>query len=220
MRTSGILLSFVLILCAAFQQNAKAQTTELLAGNILNGAVTGSLMGLATMGLQNSDDFAPLRVGLGSGILAGAGIAVYDIATLPSGQEFFISATFNDGNNSSIILMLDTLYGAGIGAVLGSAVMLISNKPLLDGLQYGGSAGAWVGFTFGLFDTFVLAERNRDFLSLNTLMDRSSIVKYGNDNLQVGMIQPQLMTYTNLSGSTLTSEIKPFVSLFNLKASF
>lgn len=220
MRTLGIILSLVLFFCATIQQNAKAQTTELIAGNVLNGAVTGSLLGLATMGLQNSDNFAPLRVGLGSGILAGAGFAVYDIATLPAGQEFFIAGTFNDGNNSSIILLLDTLYGAGLGAVLGSAVMLISNKPQIDGLQYGGSTGAWIGFTFGLFDTFILAERNRDFLSLNSLIDRSSIVEYSSNKLQFGMIQPQIMTYTDLSGSTLTSEIRPVFGFFNLKAEF
>lgn len=220
MRIIGIVLTLVLILSTSHQNQVKAQTTDLLAGNILNGAVTGSVLGLATMGLQNSDDFAPLRIGLGSGILAGAGFAAYDIGTLPAGQEFFISGVFNDGNNTSIILLLDTLYGAGVGAVIGSAVMLITDKPQLKGLQYGGGAGAWVGFSFGIFDTFFLAERNKDFLSTNTILNRNSVVEINSDSMQFGMIHPTLFSYTDLSGSALSTEIKPALGLFSFKAAF
>ena len=220
MRIIGIVLTFVLILSTSHQNQVKAQTTDLLAGNILNGAVTGSVLGLATMGLQNSDDFAPLRIGLGSGILAGAGFAAYDIGTLPAGQEFFISGVFNDGNNTSIILLLDTMYGAGVGAVIGSAVMLITDKPQIKGLQYGGGAGAWIGFSFGIFDTFFMAERNKDFLSSNHLLNRNSIVEFNSDSMTFGMIHPTLISYTDLSGSTLSNEVKPALGLFSFKTRF
>ncbi|MEX2436152.1 MAG: hypothetical protein WD735_05655, partial [Balneolaceae bacterium] len=159
--------SLLLILLFFISQQAltQAQTKELLAGNVLNGAITGTLLGAATMGLNNSDDLTPLRIGVGSGILGGAGIAAYDLITLPKGQQFYISGIFNDGRNSSVLILLDTFYGAAGGAVLGSAVMLISNQPIIDGLQYGSGVGAWAGFGLGLLDSFFIAERNRDFIS-------------------------------------------------------
>ena len=150
----SILFCAIFFFSFSFQKTADAQTVDLLGGNVLNGAVTGTFLGVGVMGLQNSDDFAPLRIGLGAGILGGAGIAVYDISTLPQGQQFFISGLFNDGNNSSIIILLDTMYGAAGGAVLGTAVMLIQNKPIVEGLQYGGSAGVWAGFGLGLLMPF------------------------------------------------------------------
>ena len=71
-----------------------------------------------------------------------------------------VSGTFNDGNNSTIIVLLDTFYGAAAGAVVATSVMLVANEPLVQGLQYGAGAGAIAGFGFGLFDTFVLADRS------------------------------------------------------------
>ena len=38
--------------------------------------------------------------------------------------------------------------------------MLVANEPLVQGLQYGAGAGAIAGFGFGLFETFVLADRS------------------------------------------------------------
>lgn len=219
MKKSGVLTICLFILFAWSFKPAKAQTTDLLAGNILNGAVNGSLLGLATMGLQNDGDFAPLRIGLGSGILAGAGFAVYDIGTLPQGQEFFIAGTFNDGNNSSIILLLDTLYGAGVGAVLGSAVMLIGNQPQVDGLRYGGSIGAWVGFGFGLFDTFVLAERNQDFIG-SSLLNRSSVFEMSNDSMKMGFLSPHVIQLTDFSGPTIENSIEPVLGVFSFRSTF
>lgn len=199
--------------------DSKGQSIEIVGGNMLNGALTGSILGVATMGLQDDSGFGPLRIGLGSGILAGAGIAVYDITTLPQGQQLFISGTFNDGNNSSIIILLDTVYGASIGAALGAAVVLISNDSLLDGLQYGTSVGAWTGFGFGLIDSFILAERNRDLIS-QSLNERNGIFSYKNNGYELGLLKPELFAYTNLSGKNLSIDIQPAVSLISLKKSF
>jgi len=200
-------------------EKSHAQTGQLLGGNVLNGALTGTALGAATMGLQNSNDFAPLRVGLGAGILSGAGLAVYDIVTLPKGQEFFISGIFNDGNNSSVIILLDTFYGAAGGAVLGSAVMLIGNKPIVDGLQYGSSIGAWAGFGFGLFDSFVFAERNSDFVSSN-LINRSSLIQFEQNNVEFGLVSPDLIAQKSLNSSELRYEISPALQVVSMKARF
>lgn len=198
------------------QEQVKAQTTDLLGYNILNGAVTGSIAGLATMGLRNNDDFAPLRVGLGAGILSGAAIAAYDFSTVPDGQEFFISGTFNDGNNSSIIILMDTLYGIAGGSVIGTAIMLIQNEPLVKGIQYGGSIGAFTGIGFGMIDAFFLAEGNRDFVA-QSLFNRSSILEVNKTNHTIGFLQPKLISYNDFSGSM---EVEPALGLINFKSTF
>ena len=199
--------------------DTKAQSLELVGGNILNGAITGSVLGVATMGLTNSSDFAPLRVGLGVGILGGTGLALYDISTLPQGQTFFISGVFNDGQNSSIIILLDTLYGATAGVAVGSAFALISNNSIMDGIQYGASAGAWFGFGFGIIDAFFIAERNRDFVS-NLLSDRDSVLDIQGENSTLKMLQPNLVGVTDLAGSTLQYRIEPTVNLFSFSRNF
>lgn len=212
----------ILALCffAVFNHNsAKAQTTDLLAGNLINGAVTGTLLGVGVMGLQSSSDFAPLRVGLGAGIIGGAGIALYDVTTLPSGQHFYISGTFNDGNNSSIIILLDTLYGVGTGAVLGTAVMLIQNKPLIQGIQHGGSVGAWAGFGFGLADAFLFSERNRDFAASH-ILNRSSLLQTVAGPLDIGIGAPALYQTIEIGSNALTHSIQPGIEFFSISNRF
>lgn len=213
-------LVFALLFVTLLNHNsAKAQTIDLLGGNVLNGALTGTFLGVGVMGLQNSDDFAPLRVGLGAGILGGTGIALYDVTTLPQGQQFFISGVFNDGNNSSIIILLDTMYGAGAGAVMGTAVMLIQNKPLIDGLQYGGSAGVWAGFGLGLIDAFLLAERNRDFTAAN-LLNRSSLIETSAGPLNIDIGTPALYSTIDFRGDSPGYALNPGVKLFSFSGRF
>ena len=98
-------------------------------------------------------------MGLGLGTLYGLGVGAYDLLKT-GGNPTVVSGIFNDGNNSTIIVLLDTFYGAAAGAVVATSVMLVANEPLVQGLQYGAGAGAIAGFGFGLFDTFVLANRS------------------------------------------------------------
>lgn len=219
MKQVTLSLFIALLLQFAIVSDSQAQGAELLGGNILNGAITGTILGAATMGLQNSSDYAPLRIGLGSGVIGGAGIAVYDIITLPRGQQFFISGVFNDGRNSSVIILLDTIYGAASGAVLGSAIMLIGNNPLVDGLQYGSSIGAWAGFGFGLVDSFLEADRNQNYVS-DSFLNRSSLVEFNKNGMEVGFVQPDLVAYKNLSGSSLSVDIKPAVNFISFRTNF
>lgn len=216
-----LLLSILIVLTihlVSFNKS-NAQSLELVGGNMLNGAITGSALGVATMGLTNSSNFAPLRVGLGAGILGGTGMALYDISTLPQGQTFFISGVFNDGNNSSIIILLDTLYGSVAGVAVGSAIALISNNSIMDGLQYGASAGAWFGFGFGIVDAFFIAERNSDFVS-DRLTNRNSVIDIRGENSSIKMIQPNLIGITDLSGGVLQYRLEPTVNLFTYSRQF
>jgi hypothetical protein len=220
MKRVYLVLITAMLLFVIQPDHARAQTGQLLGGNVLNGAITGGMLGAATMGLNNSGDLTPLRIGLGAGILGGAAVALYDVVTLPSGQQFFISGVFNDGSNSSIIILLDTFYGAAGGALLGTAVMLVTNKPILEGLQYGSGIGAWTGFAFGLLDSFVFAERNRDFVSSSDILNRSSLLEFSAAGLDIGMLRPELILQKNTSIDQLSVRPEPVLGVVNFSRSF
>lgn len=215
-----LFLSTLLLFVFLSNEKPKAQTIELLGGNLLNGTVTGSILGAATMGLRNSSDFDPLRIGLGAGIIGGAGIAIYDVATLPKGQQFFISGAFNDGNNTSIILLLDTFYGAAGGAAIGTAVILLSGDAFTDGIRIGSGVGAWTGFAFGIADAFFLSERNRDLTS-SKILNRNSVFSTRSSKTELGLLQPQLMSTPELTKQgDLTSKISPALGVVSFKLAF
>ena len=215
-----LFLSSLLLLASLLTEKTKAQTIELLGGNLLNGTVTGSFLGAATMGLRNSSDFDPLRIGLGAGIIGGAGIAIYDVATLPKGQQFFISGTFNDGNNTSIILLLDTFYGAAGGAAIGTAVILLSGDAFSDGIRIGSGVGAWTGFAFGIADAFFLSERNRDLTS-SKILNRNSVFSAKNKKTEFELLKPQLISTPELTKQgDLTSKISPALGILSFRLDF
>lgn len=201
--------------------STKAQTVELLAGNTLNGAVQGTLLGGATMALSNSNDFAALRVGVGLGTLYGIGMGGYDI-TSGAGQEVLVSGLFNDGNNSSIIVLLDTFYGAALGSIVVVAVALVANEPIATGLQYGAGIGAWAGFGFGIFDTFVLSERTfAPIASAKVSSNASGLIGMNFENKSsFGFINPTLIRSSQLTSNDFISTIKPAVEMVNFRLNF
>lgn len=209
----------ILSFSCLYTHQITAQSIELIGGNIVNGAVTGTILGTAVMGLQNSNDFKPLRIGLGAGILGGSGVAVYDVASLPRGQQFFKSGVFNDGNNSSIIILLDTLYGAGLGAALGSAVVLIGNESIADGLQYGASAGAWAGFGFGMVDSFILAKRNRDLVAKH-IISGTGLFDITKNNTEIEFVKPNIIQTISVTNGHLNQNLNPALTLFSMKHQF
>ena len=122
-----IAAAIILVLSWVFQPNkVAAQTINTLGENTLNGALTGTLLGGASMALTNDTDFYPLQVGLGLGTLYGLGVGAYDLLKT-GGNPTVVSGIFNDGNNSTIIVLLDTFYGAAAGAVVATSVMLVAN---------------------------------------------------------------------------------------------
>jgi hypothetical protein len=216
------LLTFIFII-GVLKNSAKAQSIELLAGNTLNGAMNGVILGGATMALQNTDEFEPARVGLGAGTLYGIGVGVYDITQTQPGQQFYISGTFNDGTNSSVLVLLDTIYGAAGGALIASSIALIVKNPLDTALQYGSGTGAWVGFGFGLIDAFVLA--NGPDFSQQTASSRqniSGLITYSNDpkSVEVGMFTPEFITQKKITQNTIETTYTPSMKVLKLKIDF
>lgn len=153
----GLLLAAVILP----NNNLQAQNGAVMGGNVVSSTMTGALLGAATMGLQNESQFTdPLRVGVGLGILGGIGLSVYDLVQTRGVAQPVRHGAFITTNNTGTVLLVDTIYGAVAGSLIGTAIILVSNQPLVDGLQYGGSVGAWMGFTFGLVDAFVLSQPN------------------------------------------------------------
>jgi len=200
----------------------KAQSVQLLAGNTLNGAMNGTLLGGASMAITNSDDFYPLQVGLGIGTLYGIGMGGYDI-TKGGGKEILVSGLFNDGNNSSIIVLLDTFYGAAAGSIIVTSIMLVANKPLIDGLQYGSGIGAWIGFGFGVFDTIILAKTTTSPLANTQLPDNNASGFIGlnlENGASFGFINPSIVQTIELSSTSFDRSFSPGVELLNFKFNF
>lgn len=187
----------------------------------MNGALTGLALGGATMGLQNSGDLNVLKFGLGAGLLYGVGVGIYDLSVVPKGQRFYTSATFNNGHNSTIIVLLDTIYGAAAGAIIGSAVSLLSNSYFVDGLQYGASAGTWVGFGFGLIDSFVLAKGPRQFRASAIHQNprgAQGLIQFAADQkkVQFGLVNPTVFSQKVVKGNRMIRDYSFGVEVLNI----
>lgn len=218
-----LLLVFVFLLTIIQATPARSQSIKILGGNTLNGAMTGTILGGATMALRNSNDFDPLRIGLGAGTLFGIGVGVYDLSQVSRGQLYYISATFNDGENTSIIVLLDTFYGAAAGAIVATSFNLITNEDLRDGLQYGAGAGAFAGFGFGLIDGFLLAQKPGDFGTPQSARgpdtNTTGMISFSSEHnrYNVGLLSPAIYSTADLSRSAHYVKQTPGINLINLK---
>lgn len=215
-RIIGVIVGIIFFSCAA---NTNAQTINILAGNALNGAVNGTLLGAANMAVTNNPDFSPLRVGLGLGTLYGIGVGAYDVSK-SGGNPLIVSGSFNDGNNTSIIVLLDTFYGAAAGAIVASSVMLVADEPLVNGLQYGAGIGAWVGFGYGLVDAFMLSERmygQEEVSALNGGTADGLLAVSFDERKSVGFLSPGVLTTYH---SDLTRQFTPTLQVVNVKLNF
>lgn len=220
----SIFLSILLFITVLCTQKANSQTIELLAGNTLNGAMNGVILGGAAMGLNNSTDFDALRIGLGLGTLYGIGMGGYDVVTTEGGQ-IVVSGLFNDGSNSSIIVLLDTFYGAATGSVIVTAMLLVANEPIIEGIQYGASIGAIAGFGFGLFDTLVLADRVTSplaYIPSSSFSQKASGIIGMNfsDKSSLGIINPAILNQPVVSTSGISIQSNPIVELASFRLNF
>ncbi|SHE54860.1 hypothetical protein SAMN05443144_1025 [Fodinibius roseus] len=213
------LLFIFALFVSVLPQQSKAQSIKLVGQNTLNGAINGVLLGGATMALQDNDKFGPIRVGLGSGTLYGIGVGIHDVSLIDKGQQFYLSGTFNDATNSSVIPLLDTIYGAAGGALIASSVALIIKEPLTDALQYGSGIGAWAGFGFGLVDAFFLAE-GPDFSQASTPSPSNvdGFITYENASrsVEIGMISPSMVKQTTVSANALSTSWTPSLTVMNV----
>ncbi|MDZ7771482.1 MAG: hypothetical protein U5K31_01905 [Balneolaceae bacterium] len=209
----------VVLLVSSLCAPAGAQTLEVLGGDVLNGAVNGLALGGATMAMQNTTSYEALRVGLGGGILFGLGVGIYDITRMGRDDYFYKSGIFNDGTNSTILVLLDTVYGTAAGCVLASSVALLAQKDLLESLRYGAGIGAWTGFGFGLVDTFVLAEGPGDFTASAGGGERtaSGLLQYrGDGSWSLGLLSPGLVRTVSPDAVGPRTELQPALGLLNL----
>ncbi len=215
-----IFAALLFLLSSVFIQTSQAQSIELVASNTLNGAMNGVALGGAVMALQNSNDIAPIRVGVGAGTLYGIAIGVYDVSSVNSGQQFYISGTFNDGTNTSILILLDTFYGAASGAVIASSISLIAKEPIVDALRYGSGVGAWAGFGFGLIDAFVFSSRPGSQIAAGTgnRQQTTGLLTYRNSdsNFELGLISPSLTEVRTISATEIGSSINPSIDILQL----
>lgn len=214
-----LLLFISAIFVSGLPQKTKAQSIKVVGQNTLNGAINGVLLGGATMALQDNDEFGPMRVGLGTGTLYGIGVGIHDVSLIDKGQQFYLSGTFNDATNSSIIPLLDTIYGAAGGALIASSVALIIKEPLTEALQYGSGIGAWAGFGFGLVDAFFLAE-GPDFAQVSSAgssnVDGFITYESQSKSVEIGMISPEMFKQIHISANALSTSWKPSVTVMNL----
>ncbi len=218
---SLVLLLFILPVFSQ-QTHAQSYTIEILGGNVLNGILQGAALGGATMAITDDANLAPVRVGVGFGILYGVGVGVFDVSKA-KGQKLLVQGSFNNGHNTAIIVLLDTGYGAAAGGIIATAAMLVANEPILDGLQVGVGIGAYAGFGFGIFDAFVLSSRGPAPVAM---LDRSKDVQglitmaNANNNVQMGLLSPAVYNDIRIRGNDILSTPQFGVNALNLKIRF
>jgi len=98
--------------------------------------------------------------------------------------------------------------------------MLVANEPITQGLQYGAGIGAWVGFGFGLFDTFVLAKRSYAPRGTASLMPAKASGLIGltlDQSTSLGFINPNLIQQVEMDDSGYRRAFHPVVDLLNVR---
>lgn len=187
---------------------AEAQVMRDVMVNTGAGTVTGASLGGAVMLLNNSTDLEPLRIGVGAGTLFGLGVGIYDAFTIPADDDYYFDGMFASGRYRGTVILLDTFYGAGTGALVGTAISLIGGTSVLEGLRIGSGTGAFVGFGFGLFDAFVIGRPVAfdDFYedyTVNSTASPSGVISMNVSSAStISFIEPDLITYHDFSTST------------------
>lgn len=224
MRNSIFILIFAILL--GFQSTSEAQALKITAGNTLIGTVNGAVLGLGLMGLKNDSDFTPVRFGVGAGTLFGLGVGIYDVSKLDGIGFYYVDGLFNSAEYSALIVLLDTAYGSVTGSVLGMAIALMANENVVRYMQYGASAGAFAGFTFGLADAFYFSNSPASISSLPStqrgpegLLNLSYSTK-SDTGIEVGFINPTLTKSIGYNNGLTLLNYRASVQLVNLKVSF
>lgn len=210
-RMKRIAATLLLILTAT--AGTQAQGLQTLAGSTLVGSANGALLGIGTMALANTTDLAAIRVGIGSGTLYGLGIGAYDITARQIGSGYRVEGMFNSANYSAMIVLLDTFYGGLTGSIVGTALQLMADKPLIEGIQYGSGIGLWGGFVFGLADVFLFSDPVPAFGAVPT---------QGQPNTRVTVLvmQPTLLTAPSLQKGHAGWRLEPALDVARITIRF
>lgn len=232
MRKYTALLLGVLVCIGTLSNPVQAQSVQIFSSNALNGAINGVVLGGAQMFLtdkkvnapfnKNLEDLYALQVGLGIGTLYGVGMGGYDVVS-GEGREILVSGFFNDGDNSSIIVLMDTFYGAASGGLIAMSLSLVSNDPIVDATKYGLGLGAFIGFGFGVIDTFIIAERSSEPMSMvyQTPQNAEGLASITFDNgTSLGIINPSITSSLELTSNNFSQVYRPSVDLVNLRVNF
>lgn len=208
-RFASMLVFSLIFLMGCFTVTSQAQKLKTMASNTFNGAMTGGLLGGATMALQDSDDFAPARFGVGLGTLGGLAIGIHDVARTSEGEMYMIEGTFNRGDVTTIIILLDSIYGGATGALVGTAIQLMVNEPLVEGVQYGAGAGVWGGFLFGMIDAFYLSSHTTRMASAFSPSTRSNSTHWlsvQREQTRVTFLQPDMYSIKKMDSQQINRE--------------
>lgn len=98
-----------------------------------------------------------IKRGVGFGILYGTGLSGYDMYQ-SGGSSYYVQGTLVSGGSTAKITIVDTFAGGALGAIIGTAISLISNTELKSRAAKGYQIGLWAGFGFGLVDGFLLSQ--------------------------------------------------------------
>ena len=210
-RMKRIVATLLLILTTS--AGTHAQGLQTLAGSTLVGSANGALLGIGTMALTNSTDLAAIRVGIGSGTLYGLGIGAYDITARQIGSGYRVEGMFNSANYSAMIVLLDTFYGGLTGSIVGTALQLMADKHLIEGIQYGSGVGLWGGFAFGLADVFLFSDPIPSFGAM-------SVPAQPNQRVSVRVMQPTLVSTPSLQNGNATLRWEPALDVARVTIRF
>ncbi|MCC5927543.1 MAG: hypothetical protein JJU41_13400 [Bacteroidetes bacterium] len=206
---------------------AQSQALKVAAGNTLIGTANGALIGLSVMGLQNSSDITPIRFGVGAGTLFGLGVGIYDVSRLDGLGMYYVDGLFNSSEYSALIVLLDTGYGTVTGAILGMAIGLMANENILTFMQYGASAGAIAGFTFGLVDAFYLSSTPSFHVQSESLINKPveglvslNYKRNTSTTVDIGLIHPQIAGIPSFRNEAMHLSYEPTLQLMHLRIGF
>ena len=230
--SKSLIIGVFFVLSVISTTNSSAQSVKILSSNTLNGAINGVVLGGATMFVtdkkvnapfnKNLEDLYALQVGLGIGTLYGVSMGAYDVVT-GEGRQILVSGFFNDGNNSSIIALMDTFYGAAAGGIIALSVSLVSNDPIIEAMQYGIGYGAFIGFGFGLVDMFMIAERSSEPIAFHkqspVLAPGITSIDFENGH-SIGLINPSLTSLLQIDSNSLNQRLQPTLEIINLRMEF
>ncbi len=221
-KQNKVALSCILMLVlfsGLFHSQGKAQKLKTMASNTFNGAMTGGILGGGTMALQNSDHWGPVRFGVGLGTLGGLAIGAHDVAQTSEGQTYLIDGTFNNGHATTVIILLDTIYGGATGALVGTAVQLMLDEPIVEGIQYGAGAGVWGGFLFGMMDAFYLSNTRTQMASSlpqPSLKGSSDWLALQKEQTQIRFLRPQLYSFKKITDQSIKQKAGLSLSMFEV----
>ena len=217
-------LLIIIVFAGIYGQSLKAQKLKTLASNTFNGAMTGGILGGATMALQNSEQLDPVRFGVGLGTLGGLAIGAHDVAQSKNGQQYLIDGTFNRGNATTVIILLDSIYGAATGALVGTSINLMVDEPLVNGLQYGVGAGTWGGFLFGLVDAFYLSSIQSQPVSILSPDKNAEApaqwLTINEQHTRISFLQPQLYSFKKVNPGSIQQKTGVSLSMVEFRVNF